>query len=141
MAEKGKTEQAAARRITALELRKAGGSYRAIGAQLGISECQAHADVKRALQALNEKQNLLAEEYRALELERLDMVALALAPRVKRGDLGAIDRWLKVTEARRKLLGLDAPIQYQEVPAEQLPDLTDEEFDKLYDNLFPRRRG
>jgi len=141
MAAKGTTEQAAERRIKALEFRKAGASYRAIGSQLGVSEAQAHKDVMRALASLAKQELSSASEYRTMELERLDMAALAVVQRVKQGDLGAIDRWLRIIEARRKLLGIDAPIQFQEVPPESLPDLSDADFDRLYDKLFPSRRG
>ena len=48
----GTRETAAERRQQALELRKQGNSYRAIGAALGVSEKTAHQDVQRALRAL-----------------------------------------------------------------------------------------
>src|SRR4029078_1889290 len=66
-------------------------------------------------------------EYRAMELARLDTLALAAAnvlsathPYVSGGKvlkdvtddgprLAAIDRLLRISESRRKLLGLDAP--------------------------------
>ena len=35
----------------------------------------------------------------------------ALASRVKAGDIHAIDRWIRLSESRRRLLGLDAPEQ------------------------------
>jgi len=47
----------------------------------------------------------------ALELERLDVMLLALWRRVQNGDERAIDRALKIEERRAKLLGLDAPIR------------------------------
>lgn len=112
--------QSAERRNTALSYRKAGASYRAIAAkvatELGIatySEAQAHRDVAAALKDLNEKTALNAAAYRELELERLDTALLAIAQLVKSGDLGAIDRWIRLSESRRKLLGLDAPVQVQ----------------------------
>ena len=46
MAAKGKIEIAATRRASALTLRMAGASYRAIGLKLGVSHVQALADVK-----------------------------------------------------------------------------------------------
>jgi len=45
---------------------------------------------------------------RALELQRLETALHALVSKVHEGDLAAIDRWLKLCESRRKLLGLNA---------------------------------
>jgi hypothetical protein len=131
MANGKKTDQerigAAERRQQALILRKAGASYRAIGDRLGISEAQAHRDVQAALRALAELELSSAAEYRALELERLDGLLLEASrilrtehPYVSGGKvlrgltddgpkLAAIDRLLRISESRRKLLGLDAP--------------------------------
>jgi hypothetical protein len=53
-------------------------------------------------------------------------------------DMGIVLRALK---QETELLGLDAPVQYQEVPLEQLPELNDVELESLYNKLFPRRRG
>src|SRR6266542_3648245 len=72
----GTRETAAARRQQALDLRKAGASYRAIGAQLNISEAQAHRDVKAALARLAELELESADELRTMELDRLDALTL-----------------------------------------------------------------
>jgi len=118
---------AAERRYQALELRKQGNSYRAIGAALGVSEAQSHTDVQRALRALAALEQASAEELRTMELERLDTLTVEAArvlsathPLVSGGKvlddltddgpkLAAIDRLLRISESRRKLLGLDAP--------------------------------
>jgi hypothetical protein len=105
----GKRETAAARRQQALEWRKSGLSYRAIGEKLGVSEKTAYEDVQTALAHLAELEQASAEEYRTLELMRLDMALLALAPKMKLGDPQVVNAWVKVSESRRKLLGLDAP--------------------------------
>src|SRR6266545_6444586 len=123
----GKREAAAERRVQALELRKAGVSYRAIGAQLSISEKTAHQDVQRVLARLAEMELASADELRTMELLRLDKLMLEAArilaathPYVAGGKvllnltddgpkLQAIDRLLRISESRRKLLGLDAP--------------------------------
>jgi len=134
-----KTDQqridAAERRQQALELRKAGASYRAIGAQLNISEKTAHQDVQRALDYLADLELASAAELRTMELLRLDKLTLeasrilaATHPLISGGKvlsrytndgkaigltddgpkLQAIDRLLRISESRRKLLGLDA---------------------------------
>jgi len=108
----------AERQQTALSLRKSGATYRAIAAHIALlpgnerySEGLAHADIAACLKAINEKTSLDTEEYRALELERLDTAQLAIASKVQSGDLGSIDRWLRISERRSALLGLDAPIR------------------------------
>jgi hypothetical protein len=50
----GQIERIAERRVLALELRKAGGSYREIAGQLGVDVHTAHADVGAELAALRE---------------------------------------------------------------------------------------
>lgn len=132
----GTRETAAERRQQALELRKAGHSYRAIGAELGMSEAQAHRDVKAALTRLAQMELASADELRTMELTRLDTLAveamrvlLATHPLISGGKvlsgfteegtaigltddgpkLAAIERLIRISESRRKLLGLDAP--------------------------------
>jgi len=123
----GTRETAADRRVKALDLRKSGAPYRAIAAQLNISEKTAHQDVQRALRTLAELELASADELRTMELLRLDKLTLEAArilsathPYVAGGrvlhgltddgpKLQAIDRLLRISESRRKLLGLDAP--------------------------------
>jgi hypothetical protein len=102
-------EAAAERRVQALILRKAGASYRAIAAQLGVSPKQAYCDVTHELDKIYKQASELAEQVRTLELERLDGMLLAISKQVSNGSLGAIDRSLRIMERRAKLLGLDAP--------------------------------
>ena len=106
------------RQQTALSLRKSGATYRAIASHISLlpgnekySEGLAHADVTACLKALVSQTSLDTEEYRSLELERLDTAQLAIAKKVQAGDLQAIDRWLRISERRAALLGLDAPIR------------------------------
>ena len=93
------------RHLQALELRKAGVSYRHIAQQLGYSGVSgAHSAVARALKQVIQEPGA---QVLQLEVERLDALLLALWPNAKRGDYGAIDRVLKIMERRAKLLGLD----------------------------------
>jgi len=130
----GTRENMADRQVRALRLRIAGASFRAIAREMGISVSMAHGDVMDALAELAEQQQANAEQLRALELARLDDLALAAArilqashPLVSGGKvlsgftpdgkaigltddgpkLAAIDRLLRISESRRKLLGLD----------------------------------
>lgn len=109
----GKTERLATRRLEALELRKAGASYRAIGQRLQISRQQALNDVRFELHELARKRERTTELLRQMELERSDALTLAVWPKVREGHLGAISTVLRVMEHRAKLLGLYAPQQVE----------------------------
>lgn len=105
---KGRSEAAAIRRSQALELRTKGWAYRAIGPELGISHGQAVKDVQRALAEIAKVEHEKAGELRIIELERLDLAAKAIEPKVTAGDPRATEVWIRLGESRRKLLGLDA---------------------------------
>jgi hypothetical protein len=144
----GKKEAAAERRAKAFELRRAGLPYRGIARELGISEKTAHQDVQRVLAGLAEIERQSAEEYRALELDRLGELQVEATrilrqthPLISGGKvlsgftsdgkpfgltdpapkLAAIDRLLRISESRRKLLGLDAPTQIAPVNPDGTP--------------------
>jgi len=104
----------AARRLEALELRKGGASYRAIGERLKISHEQARLDIMVCLAELAEQQTENTAKYRQLELERLDRLQMslwvqALGAGTKPPDTRAALALLRLFERRAKLLGLDAP--------------------------------
>jgi len=95
------------KQLKALELRKSGVSYDAIAGKVGYrSKKAAFAGVKSALKKTLQEP---ADEVRKLELERLDTMTLAIANDVRHGNLGAIDRNLRIMKRRAELLGLDAP--------------------------------
>lgn len=112
----GKKEQARAigileRREQALNLRRAGLSIRAIATRLNVDPSTIHEDIK-VMMAEAVKENVdNAEGLRTLELERLDDMLLRIQPQVSKGDLKAIDRALRISEQRAKLLGLYAPVK------------------------------
>lgn len=95
------------RQILAVELRKTGLSYRAIGTRLNISHEQVRRDVEGELQRLVAERNSSLESYRQLELERLDKITKALDHWVEAGNPMAINSYLRCMERRAKLLGLD----------------------------------
>lgn len=105
----GAKETVAMRRRMALEYRKAGMSYRAVADKLGVAPSQAFKDVQAVLKEIRAATKETAEDLIQLEEERLDIAMLAIATRVAKGELGAIDRWIALCESRRKLRGLDAP--------------------------------
>jgi hypothetical protein len=106
----GQLEAIAARRVRALELRKAGAPYRQIATELGVDVHTAHADVGAELAALRETAGVEATELRELELERLDGMTAGLWPQVREGSPPAVSAAVRVSERRSRLLGLDAPI-------------------------------
>ncbi len=101
----------AERRSLALDHRKAGLSYRAIGKKLNISYVQARRDIEAELAILAKQRTDKTEALRQLELERLDMLTNGLEPMAKVGNPGAVNSFLRVMERRAKLLGLDAPVK------------------------------
>jgi hypothetical protein len=101
--------EAAERHTQALNLRKAGQIYAAIGLALGVSEQRAHTIVTEELQRLNRDRGEAGSEVLRLELERLDDLLAAVWDKARAGEAGAIDRALKVMGRRAALLGLDAP--------------------------------
>jgi hypothetical protein len=121
--------QAAQRRTQVLQARLTGATFEDIGRQLGISTTRAYQLYTDALQRTVKEP---ADRLRTLELQRLDQLqAAAVAvlrsrhvviqggrPVVDRQGrpypdhgpvLGAITALLRISESRRKLLGLDAP--------------------------------
>ncbi len=99
--------EAKQKQAKAVELRAAGVTFARIAEELGYTdESGARDAVKKALQATIQQP---ADELRQMELAKFDYIETRLAKQVAQGHLGAIDRLLKVIEARRKLLGLDAP--------------------------------
>lgn len=123
---------AAQRDAHALELHAAGASYRQIADRLGVSPSTAHACVTRGLDRTRREP---ADALRELELARLDKLQVEATevlaahhvviqagrvvvdedtgqPFTDHGPtLAAIRTLVHVQESRRKLLGLDAPLQ------------------------------
>jgi hypothetical protein len=106
---RGSDAAAALRRLKAARLRAGGMSFRDIGEALGVSHTQARADYRAGLKALHGRLGKRVEELTLLELERLELPVAGLKPAVEAGDPQAVDAWRKLSESRRKLLGLDAP--------------------------------
>ncbi len=99
--------KAAERHKQALQLRIAGATLSQIADKLGYASTGAAANAIR--QQLDKIPRAHAEEYLALELQRLDQLQTVAS--AKLGDteqsLGAIHAILKIMERRAKLLGLD----------------------------------
>ena len=116
---KGSDVASAERRVVAVRLRAAGLSFRRIAERLGITHTQARRDILAGLSALHKELVQQTKELVALEKERLEMPLARLAKIIqdKNADVRdkclAIETWRKLSESRRKLLGLDQPDKQQ----------------------------
>lgn len=98
--------EAANKRRQALGLHVQGASYQQIAERLGYAtRGSAHAAVKAALAERSPSSPDVGESYR-VEAARLDVVIAALSPRVKAGDVQAVDRYLRAIERRTVVAGL-----------------------------------
>ena len=97
------------RRLRALDLRKAGYTYRQIGEECGVSHKTAYTDVAGAMSDLASIELEKADDLRRMELQRLDGMWRGLYANAADGDPASIRAALGVMERRSKLLGLDAP--------------------------------
>lgn len=95
----------------ALELRKAGVSYSEIAKVLGLGN---PGTARRMVsKALTEMGTEPSDEMRMMEMQRLNHILAIIWPKIQKGDLATIDRYLKIQERISSLQGLDAPRQHQ----------------------------
>lgn len=92
--------------------------FATIAARLGFankgSACKAY---HRALARVADPDGVLTtEQKRQLEVDQLDRLQQGLWAKAARGDLGAVDRILKISAARRQLEALDPPRHAMPVP-------------------------
>lgn len=109
---------AAERQKQVLELRKAGFDFRRIAEATGYSgPSGAYKAYRTALKAIYREPAIEALE---LELTRLDDAQAAIWPAVRRGDLQAINTFLRISERRAKVTGIEAPqrVEVTQVPRE-----------------------
>ena len=99
------------RRHNVLQYRTQGLSLRAIGLKLKVSYQTVANDLKETLAQLQTTSIEHAQVLRELELQRLDGLIEIASKQATKGDLSAIDRVLKLSQERSKLLGLYAPEQ------------------------------
>lgn len=104
--------------ILALELKLTGATYEQIGKSLSppVSRQRAFKIVQKALDERVKDCQEVAEKARLIEVARIDRWMFALEP--KKTDPRVVDTLLRLSESRRKLLGLDAPQRI----AQTLPD-------------------
>jgi hypothetical protein len=120
----GRKQRAGARRVITLDrraraiaLRRERKTYNEIGAALGISR---HAAWKLVMGAVDDLNEQLIEETRALRQEQLDRAQALLGaiwPGALKGEVQKIDRVVKLWERMAKLGGLDAAEKYEHAGA------------------------
>jgi hypothetical protein len=101
-------------------LKRAGLSYRQIGAEVGVSQTQVRKDILRALNRVAMKQESETLAYRELELQRLEELWFTYyqqakgyvdkAGKIHEPDPDAAKLLLNISRQRSTLLGLNAPI-------------------------------
>lgn len=107
------------RRRQAWELYKAGQTnYTAIGRALGVSAVTARAYILKTIEQAELDLGMVVNQYRAVELERLDTMLSRLWPKVLTGDVRAQETALRIGERRAKLLGLDKPFKLAQTDPE-----------------------
>lgn len=101
-----RTQATVERRKKMLEMRLAGFTFQAISDELGYAgRNAAQADYARVIDSYTQP---AAADLIALDAARLDAMLTGLWPTARRGQLGSVDRVLRIMERRARLLGLDA---------------------------------
>lgn len=102
---KSQQSDRAERAARALDLHLAGATYDRIAAALGFAN---RSGAFKAVQAALAARPAAPEqaEVVAVELARLDAMLTGLWPAARRGDVAAVDRVLKISEARTRLRAL-----------------------------------
>lgn len=126
------------RQKQALELRRMGMDYRDIAAAIGVSKSQAHRLVTHALAEVRDEIASETGALRAEELSRLNRMLEGLWAKARRGDVYAVDRVLKISERRAKLLGLDAPVKLAHGGDKDAPPIKHEDVTSLSDAELER---
>jgi hypothetical protein len=90
-----------------IELRRAGATWQVVAERVG------YASASGAYQAYQRIAGRLIrpklEEYRDMELDRLDRLQMGVWTKALNGDTRAVDSVLRIIDRRARLLGLDAP--------------------------------
>jgi len=103
---------AAARRVRAVELKTAGLTYEQIAAELGYAN---RGTVYRLVaEALKAQTVEAVGEHRSLEVERLDMLQVAVWRKAMEGDVPSTAAAARIIMARCRLLGLEGQGQVDE---------------------------
>lgn len=99
----------AERRARALDMRKDGATYEAIGKELKISAQAAWKIVTKYLKQAREQTDESVSDLRDMMKRRLLEANESLAPKIREGDHKAIDTYIRLQARLAALHGLDAP--------------------------------
>ncbi len=102
----GEDERIAVRREAAMQARVSGANMRQIAAELGVSVGTVHEDINAEIRALRDSTRSLTEDYRDMELMRMDCVLRGLLPGIQAGDSPAARAAIAISIQRSRLLGL-----------------------------------
>lgn len=97
----------------AMNLRALRLSQAEIARRLGVSQETIFRWIRESVQKQIKQDEMTVQEVTRLEMETLDHMQAVLAPNVEEGQLGAIALALKISESRRKLLGIDKPDSHE----------------------------
>ena len=125
-------EQIIEQAVQCFELRLAGASIAQISKTLKVS---ADLVLKRLRQ--HEVAYLLpaAESVRKMEIARYDMYLLRLQSAIASGDVAAINTAIRVSVERRRLLGVDAPVEVNNRYPDGVPTVLDSKISQLLDEM------
>lgn len=93
-----------------LSMRRSGASYTAIARHFGLDRTVVTEKIRAELRNIPKDE---ATELRTLEALKLDQAEVHLQAGVKAGDPRAITTLVRISESRRRLLGLDMPEQHE----------------------------
>jgi transposase-like protein len=112
----------------------AGRSVREIARIIGVSHQTVANDEKRVREEWRSQYALTVDEWAKQETARYDTALAAIWHGVEKGQFEAIDRFVKLSVARRELLGLDAPKRVEakmEVTQGVSPEALDGKLDRI----------
>lgn len=108
-----KTIGYAERRTKGLRMRSMRMTYQQIADELYNGNRGAcYRDLQKAMDDLPKE---AAQEVRLQEMELLDTMARGLVPKASKGDEKAVQALLRIMERRAKYLGLDVPVQVEQL--------------------------
>ncbi|MDM7860556.1 helix-turn-helix domain-containing protein [Alteromonas sp. ASW11-36] len=115
---------AAENRLKAVQFRRQGMTLEQIGIELGVSTSMVYKYIHSALIELAEKQYEETQDYRALQMYRLEGLLNISWDQAQRGDLAAVDKAIKIIDQLSKLMNLYAPMKIAptNVAGEDLPN-------------------
>lgn len=91
-------------------LRKVGMTLQAIADQCGVNKSTVSRELDKAYKELYHED---ANQHVQLELARLEELQRAIYPAALKGDVKAVNASVRVSESKRKLLGIDKPTKLE----------------------------